>query len=142
MQIDEEKEIVKVAQFLAATSGFIKEIVKAILQTAGCEITVQGDGLNLCYEIQYNGKKACLFFQNLYLDIATKDREAEPPEFDGKLADLNYFLAKVRNATHSRLKTILTLLKADDTDRAIEDILKNFDGGRIFIQKLSKSSNN
>lgn len=132
-----EIEIIKIAQFLSATSGFIKEIVKMILEKVGCEVTEKGEGLNLCYEIQYKDNKASLFFQNLYLDIATKDRDAEPLEFDENLNDFRYFLVKTLSAISLRLKPIVKLLRSDDADKAIENILNDFNDGRIMIQKLN-----
>ena len=135
----EERELIKIAQFCSATSEFIKDVVKGILETAGGEVTEQSKGLNLCYDIQYEGKKACLFFRNLYLEIATKDRDAEPLEFDEKLSDFDYFLVKTKNVIYLKLKMLLELLKSDDIDKTIENILRDFDRGRIFIRKPSKS---
>ena len=132
-----EMEIIKIAEFLSAASCFIKELVKLILEKAGCEVTEKGEGLNLCYEIQYKDNKASLFFQNLYLDIATKDREAKPPEFDENLNDFRYFLVKAMKAINLRVKPIVKLLRSDDADKAIENILNDFNDGRIMIQKLN-----
>jgi hypothetical protein len=140
MYPDEKTKLIKIGQFLVATSGFIKEVVKIMLEMSGCTVTEHNDGLNLCYKIQYKDNEVCLFFRNLYLDIATIDRDAEPLEFDRQLNDFNYFLTKTVSTIHLRLKTLLKLLKHDDVDKAIENILKDLNGGRIFIQKIGRLS--
>ena len=136
----EETENIRIAQFLSATSDFIKGAVRKILMMAGCKIVEQGNGLNSCYEIRYKDNKACLFFRNLYLEIATKDRDVEPLEFDERLRDYEYFLSKTSHVIKSKLEILLKFLRSTDTEKTIDDIFKEFSGERIIIEKVDRAN--
>jgi hypothetical protein len=102
----------------------------------GCEVVINGQGLELRYEVSYGDMKAVFFFRNLYLEIATVDRDVEPLQFDEKLRDYYYFVSKASFIIKSKLEILLKLLKSDNTDKTIDEIFTEFNGERIFIEKL------
>jgi len=128
----------KVAAFLSATEKVIAEIVRQLLVRFDCKVSVKGQGLELQYDVACGDMKATLFFRNLYLEIATLDRDAEPLQFDEKLSDYTYFLSKASFIIRSKLEILLKLLKSDDINRTIDDIYEEFKGERIFIEKVGK----
>jgi hypothetical protein len=138
MYIDEEKELNKIADFLAATSGCIKSTVRMILERAGCNVIEHGHKFNLYFEVRYGKNCAHFFLQNLYLEIATRDRDARPLQFDDKLKDFSYFVRKTMFVIQSKLKVLLELLTNHDMDKAIEKVFNDFGEGRIVIHKLPK----
>jgi len=130
-----ETEAIKIASFLVATTRAIAEITRKLLEMCGCEVTAIGEALDLQYDVRYGDMKAVLYFRNLYLEIATVDRDAEPLQFDEKLRDYNYFSAKATHIIRSRLEILLKMLESKDTDRTIDEIFNEFDGERIVIEK-------
>jgi len=140
MQIEEAREIIKTANFLAATAHFIEAVVKGILEMAGCEIAKHGEALELRYDVKHGDKTTSLFFRNLYLEIATVDRDAERLEFDERLRDYAYFLSKTSSVVKSRLEILLKMLYSEDTDKTIDEIFNDFKGGRLYIERLGDSS--
>jgi len=136
----------KIAVFLSATAQVITETVKKLLIMCGYEVVVNGQGLELRYEVSFGDMKAVFYFRNLYLEIATVDRDAEPLRFDEKLRDHYYFVSKASFIIKSKLDILLKLLKSDDTDKTIDEIFTEFNGERIIIEKLDnlrrKNGNN
>ena len=128
----------KVATFLSATGKVIAEIVRLLLVRFGCEVLANGQGLELQYNVACGDMKATLYFRNLYLEIATIDRDAEPLQFDEKLSDYSYFLSKASFVIRSKLEILLKLLKSDDVNKTIDEIYDEFKGERIFIEKVGK----
>ncbi len=129
----------KVTAFLSATGKVIAEIVKQVLVKFGCKVSARGDGLELQYDVACGDMKATMYFRNLYLEIATVDRDAEPLQFDEKLRDYSYFLSKASFVIKSKLEILLKLLKSEDVNKTIDEIYNEFKGERIFIEKVGKS---
>lgn len=127
----------KIATFLSATAQAIEEIVSKLLAMCGCEVLASGQGLKLQYDVTYDGIKAVFYFRNLFLEIATVDRDAEPLQFDEKLRDYRYFVSKASFIIKSKLEILLKLLKSKDTDKTIDEIFAEFNGERILIEKVN-----
>jgi hypothetical protein len=128
----------KVAAFLAATGSIIAEIVKQLLVKFGCRVLAKGQGLELQYDVTCRDMKATLYFRNLFLEIATVDRDADLLQFDEKLNDYGYFLSKASFVIKSKLEILLKLLKSEDVNKTIDEIYEEFKGERIFIEKVGK----
>ena len=128
----------KVAVFLSATGKVIAEIVRQLLVRFGCKVSARGEGLELQYDVFCEDMKATLYFRNLYLEIATVDRDTDPLQFDEKLSDYSYFLSKASFVIRSKLEILLKLLKSDDVNKTIDEIYDEFKGERIFIEKVGK----
>jgi len=131
-------DINKVAAFLSATEKVIAEIVRQLLVRFGCNVSAKGQGLELQYDVLCSDMKATLYFRNLYLEIATIDRDADPLQFDEKLSDYSYFLSKASFIIRSKLEILLKLLKSEDVNKTIDEIYEEFKGERIFIEKVGK----
>jgi hypothetical protein len=128
----------KIAAFLTVTGKVIAEIVRLLLVRFGCRVSVKGQGLELQYDVACGDMKATLYFRNLYLEIATLDRDADPLQFDEKLSDYTYFLSKASFVIRSKLEILLKLLKSEDVNKTIDEIYDEFKGERIFIEKVGK----
>jgi hypothetical protein len=126
----------KIAAFLSANEQIISEIVKKLLIMCDCNVVTSGQGLELRFDLSFGDMKAVFYFRNLFLEIATVDRDAEPLQFDEKLHNYHYFVSKASFIIKSKLEILLRLLKSDDTDKTIDEIFNEFNGERIIIKKM------
>lgn len=137
---DELLQRMKIAGFLVATAETFAATIRRLLLMCGCEVSAFGENLDLRYEIGYHGRVAVLYFRNLYLEIATVDRDAEPLEFDEKLRDFGYFSSKAVHVIKSKLTPLMQMLEATDLDETIGEILENFSGERIVVEKTRREN--
>lgn len=121
--LDDEKKINKVLSFCY---GFIPRIVKSILVGEGFTVSERGKGLRLVYEIKLakSSLGADFYFHNLFLEIATKDRDAELLEFDEKLLDFEYFLFKTLSMVESKLRPLLLVMNEKNIGKGIEKMME------------------
>jgi len=89
-----QKEIAKINHFLSLVLPIVIELLRTILRAAGCEVKEEGASPDLVFSIKSGQKHGEFYLQNLLLEIATIDRDEEPPRFDEKLMDFDFFLAK------------------------------------------------
>jgi len=116
-----------------------------LLQSAGMEVKEEGSGLDLAFYIKSGEKEIKFYLHNLLMEIATIDRDEQPPRFDENLWDFEFFLAKTSRLTESKLNILLHLLKEEDVDTAVENIsrsAKNYERIRIWRFDQNKSSAN
>jgi hypothetical protein len=120
-----QKEIAKINHFLSLVLPIVIEIVKTILQSIDCEVKQKGRGLDMVFSIKAGKKEAEFYLQNLFLEIASIDRDEVPLRFDENLREFDYFLAKTARLAASKLNVLFHLLEEDDVDTAIENITKD-----------------
>ncbi len=118
-------EIAKINQFLAAVSPVIVEVIQTILQSLDLQVKQQGCGLDMAFAIKQDKKEAEFYLHNLFLEIATVDRDQDSLQFDENLRDFDYFLAKMARGIQSKLNVLFKMLGQDDMDAAIESISKD-----------------
>jgi len=106
-------------------SPIIADIVKAILRSLNFQIMEKGCGLDMVFIIKRDGKHAEFYLRNLFLEIATVDRDQEPLRFDENLRDFDQFLAKTAGIVESKLNILFHLFGEEDMDAAIESIIKD-----------------
>ena len=90
-----------------------------LCQSTGAKVREQGRGLDLSLLIKSGKKKTKFFLHNLFLEIATVDRDDDPLRFDERLRDFDFFLAKMTRLAQNKLKIIFHLLLEEDVDAAI-----------------------
>jgi hypothetical protein len=135
-----QKEITKISHFLAMVSPIIAGIVKTIIQSIGCEISQKGNGFNLIFSIKAGEKHMEFYLHNLFMEIATVDRDENPIRFDNNLQDFDYFLAKMARVIQSKLNVLFKLLAEENPDIALEKITQMAkDYERIRIWKFDKT---
>ena len=120
-----QNDIEKINQFLNFVSPIIIRQIKALLETAGLEVKEQGYGLNLTFVIKSGNKSIEFYMHNLFLEIATIDRDEVPLRFDERLRDPEYFLGKAAHLTQSKLAILLQLLTTDNVEAAMENLTKD-----------------
>ena len=123
--MQDNNEIAKINHFLAAVSHVVVEVVKTILQSLDWQVKQQGCGLDMVFSIKQDKKEAEFYLHNLFLEIATIDRDAQPLMFDENLRDFDYFLAKMGQLIASKLNVLFKMLGQEDMDAAIESIAKD-----------------
>lgn len=133
----------KIKQFLTMVLPVVVDVTKRILQSLGFQVTEKGRGLDTVFAIKAAEKEAEFHLHNLFLEIATVDRDEEPLRFDEKLRDFDYFLAKMVRILESKLRVLFHLFGEEDVDRAIENIAgdaKHYERIRIWRFDQNKSS--
>jgi len=120
-----QEEIKRMNHFLCMVSPIIIHIVRTILQSLSYEVSQKGSGFDLVFSIKAGEKEAEFYLHNLFLEIATIDRDEQPLRFDENLRDFDYFLSKMARVIQSKLNVLLHFLGAEDVDAAIENITKD-----------------
>lgn len=105
----------------------VRKTVKQILIDRGFQVEEESEKLQLAFNIHEPGKnkeKAKFFFQNLFLEIATKDRDAEFLEFDRKLVDTSYFMFKIGKVIEAKLRALFSLMEAENHQEIMDKFTK------------------
>jgi hypothetical protein len=130
-------ELYKITRFLAYVGPFLIESLYNSLTSAGYEVNVTGQALETCLKIKAGNKSVDFILHNLFLEIATKDRDEEQLRFDDKLHAFSYFWDKTKRLINSKLAILLPLLKKDNLEAAIEHVISLSDRyERINIWRL------
>jgi len=124
-KMQDKNEIAKINHFLSVVSPMVVGVVKTILQSLDWQVEQKGDGLDMVFAIKQDEKAAQFYLHNLFLEIATIDRDEQPLMFDENLRDFDYFLAKMARLIQSKLNVLFQLLGRQDIDAAIEIITKD-----------------
>jgi len=124
-KMQDKNEIAKINHFLSVVSPMVVEVIKTILQSLDWQVEQKGDGLDMVFAIKQDEKTAQFYLHNLFLEIATIDRDSQPLMFDENLRDFDYFLAKTARIVASRINILLRLIKAENVDAAIENIVQD-----------------
>ena len=121
--LDDEK---KTNRVLNLCYSLVPRIVKSILLRAGFTVSERGKGLELIYEIKLakSSLGAEFYFHNLFLEIATKDRDAELLEFDERLIDFEYFLSKTLRIVESKIQPLVLIMSEDNPRKGIEKMME------------------
>lgn len=121
--LDDEKRTKRVLSFCY---GLVPRITKSILLRAGFTVGERGEGLELVYEVKLarSSLGAEFYFHNLFLEIATKDRDAVLLEFDERLTDFGYFLFKTLRMVESKLRPLLLIMTERNIGEGIEKMME------------------
>jgi len=123
--MQDKNEIAEINHFLAVVSPIVVEVIKTILQSLDWQVKQEGCGLDMVFAIKQNDKEAEFYLHNLFLEIATIDRDQDPLQFDENLWDFDYFLAKMARGIQSKLNVLFKMFGQEDMDAAIESITKD-----------------
>ena len=121
--LDDEKKINKVLSFCYR---LVPRIVENILLREGFTINKRGKELGLVYEIKLlkSPVGAEFYFHNLFLEIVTKDRDAECLQFDEELVDFGYFLFKTLRMVESKLRPLFLVMNEENIGKGIEKMME------------------
>lgn len=131
----DQTEIAKINHFLSLMSPLIKGLAKMLFQSAGVEVREEGSGPNPAFSLKAGETDAKFYFHNLFLEIATVDRDQRPLRFDERLADFDFLVDKVIHCVEGKLKIFLLLLEENDIDAALDRIAgeaKHYERIRIW----------
>jgi hypothetical protein len=123
--MQDQKEIERINRFLCMVVPIVTEIVRTILQSLSYEVSQKGQGLDLVLSIKAGKKEAEFYLHNLFLEVATVDRDEVPLRFDENLRDFDYFCAKMARLIASKLNVLFHFFGEDNVDAAIENITKD-----------------
>lgn len=121
---EDKKLITATAAF---SSSIVHECVEQILESKGFSYEKRKKGWEEFYEIKAKDKsdvKVEFFLHNLYLEIATKDRDLEPLEWDSRLLDFSFFRKKIADVISSKIRPLLIAFSTDDAKKLDERLTK------------------
>ena len=126
MKFKTEKDRQQIGRFLNLTCDLITGIVRKILLEKRFKAKEKGEGLNLIFEVHKDKSShwAEFYFHNLFLEITTKDRDAECLQFDEGLVDFGYFLSKTIKAVESKIEPLLVVMNEKNVGKGIEKMMK------------------
>ena len=129
----------KINIFIRAVTPLVINLVEAILKSTKRQIVCKGQGLDTLFSIKLDGKEIVFCLHNLFLEVATIDRDHTPLRFDEQLKDFGYFIGKVNHLAESKLNILFQLLDHEDIGKAIKNIEQNSSRyERIRIVKFDK----
>ncbi|PIU51037.1 hypothetical protein COS91_06555 [Candidatus Desantisbacteria bacterium CG07_land_8_20_14_0_80_39_15] len=140
MDFKTEEDRIKIENVLRVAYQFVPSVVKKILEREGFEVEEQGEGLELSYRVKGADDISAVFcLRNLFLEIATRDRDEEPLEFDEELSNFSFFMFKTAKVMETKLKLFVAILKngPDMTPEEMKKIVP--EGTRIRVAKFDKS---
>lgn len=105
--------MIRIAGFLAVAAPLITQQVRAVLRSHGYQVREEGTGIDLTFCVKKGKVELKFFLHNLFLEIATVDRDGEPLRFGDRLLDFDYFLSKTAHVIQSKLRIFLHLLGAE-----------------------------
>jgi len=120
--MDKDQEAVKIAGFLTVAAPTITRLARMVLESHRYQVREEGAGLELVLSISTGHGEVRFFLRNLFLEIATLDRDEEPLRFDQDLLDFGYFLSKTADLVRSKLKLLLHLLETESVEEACKKI--------------------
>ncbi len=138
-----QNETEKIKQFLSIVSSIIAGHVRLMFQATGAKVRQHGRGLNMTLSIKSGKKEVSFSLQNLFLEIATIDRDEQPLRFDEKLRDFDFFLDKMLRSACSKTRILFQLLLEQDVDIATEGISQNrerYEGFSVYGSGQNKPS--
>jgi hypothetical protein len=136
---DKQNYDLRIFAFIHSILPLITDLIKSALQASGCDVKIEGAGLNTVFNIKSGKKEMTFYLHNLLLEIATIDRDEEPLRFDDNLVDFDYFVKKTVRIIDSKLKILFNLLSEENFDIAIDKITEMAkDYQRIRIWKFDK----
>ncbi len=83
----------KINHFLSDAIPIVVRTLTGILQSSGWQVEQKGCGLELVFILRQDEKEVGFYMHNLFMELATLDRTAQPMVFDEQLGDFNYFIA-------------------------------------------------
>jgi len=129
-------------------SPIVKGCVQHILEKQGYSCEKKGKGWEEFFEITTKittkGKSDMtgqFFLHNLYLEIATKDRDDEQLEWDRRLSNSSLFHKKVITKIDEKIRPLLISLSTNNPDKLREKLRKlaKDEGFRMRIAVFDKS---
>jgi hypothetical protein len=120
--MDKDQEAVKIAGFLTVAAPIITRLSRMVLESHRYQVREEGAGLDLVLSISTGHGEVRFFLRNLFLEVATLDRDEEPLRFDQDLLDFGYFLSKTADLIRSKLKLLLHLLETESVEEACKKI--------------------
>jgi len=138
-----QSETEKINQFISTVSPIIVGHVRLMFEATGAKVHQHGRGLEVVLSIKSGKKEIRFSLQNLFLEVATIDREEVAPRFDEKLLDYNFFLDKMLRSARSKTRILFQLLLEQDVDIATEGTNQNrelYDGFSAYGSGQNKQS--
>lgn len=126
MKFKTEKDWQQIGKFINLAYDLVTGVVREILLEKRFKVKEKKGGLALVFEVYKDNSspRVEFHFYNLFLEIATKDRDAEALEFDERLLDFGYFLCKTLRIVESKLGPLLLVMSEENAGKGIEKMME------------------
>ena len=125
--MDNQTQITRINLFLNIAAPIVIGFAKAFLQEVSFEVAEEGQGPDFSFCVRSGERQVRFFLQNLLLEIATVDRDAEPLTFDERLIDFNFFISKTTDIVESKIRILTLLFGEKDIDAALDNVMRQAD---------------
>jgi len=132
-------------KLITATAAFCSPVVhrciEIILRKEGYSFERKKKGWEEFYEIKTEDKgdkKAKFYLYNLYLEIASEDRDIELLEWDSRLLDLSFFRKKIADVVFSKIRPLLIILSTNDAEELDKKLTKLAKEGKFARMRMMR----
>ena len=130
-----------IGPFIDFIASLVGAVAASLIQSTGWQVRQTGSGGDTVLSIKTDNRQFQFYLQNLLLEIATVDRDAEPLIFDESILDPEVFLKKTFHVLASRLNILFCFMAKADVETAIDTISRQAENyERICILRVDNPS--
>ena len=134
-------ETENVWQFVDFIAPLVGALATSLVRSAGWQVSQTGNGAGTVLSIKADNREFQFFLENLLLEIATIDRDAQPLVFDENILEPEHFLKKTFHILESRMNILFCFMAEKDMEVAIDKISRQAsDYERISILRVDLPS--
>lgn len=130
-----KQEYIKINLFLNKAAPLVLNLLEDIFRDHNIDFTRAGQGLNMKYDLKKGQLSSTMFLGNLFLEIATVDRDSEPLIYDKRLNDFKFFIARLKDVINSKIAVLIPLMEGKDIEEAKKIAKKRHSSYERFIIK-------
>ncbi|OHB52630.1 MAG: hypothetical protein A2Y12_03680 [Planctomycetes bacterium GWF2_42_9] len=113
----------KINRCLSKIAPIVLLTLESTFAENGIEFKLVGKGLDSKYQLKKGSLECSMFLHNLFLEVATVDRDATPLKYNNRMDDNEMLLARIIEIVDSKLAPLLLLIAGKDADE-IERLAK------------------
>jgi hypothetical protein len=115
----------KINHCLNKVAPVVLRLLVTTFKDNNIDYKLMGKGLDLKYELRKNKLSSAMFLHNLFIEIATTDRDLEPLRYDYRLDNPAFLLNRVLGVVASKVAPILPLMDGINP-KDVEKIAKSY----------------
>ena len=127
-----------ITSFLGFFGPLILDSVESIFAENNISFKKNYNGIRTTYKLGSNDHEIIFFTENMFLEIATTDRDNNQPRFDTDLYDHEYLLAKIVDVINGKMRMLLPVLNGEDIHKVANKLGKEKCYSRISVLEIDK----
>ena len=126
----------KISMFLVKAAPLIMTLLEMTFRHYGIGFTRGGKGLSMKYDLKKGKLSSKMFLNNLFLEVATVDRDSNPLRYDHRLNSFQFFMNRVKDVINSKLAVLLPLMDGKSPEEAGKIAKKLHPDYERFVMKM------